>query len=104
MNIFVYVGIASVLITAMAVAIDKYIDNQIETGVQNAVCQSTLDMQNKAIQQSSIDVGALDTYIKNESQIVKDLNAQYGALNANKCKQKIKGVEHAIDVFYNNPP
>ena len=89
-------GIATFAISiagVIGIGINKYIQDSIQKGVQKEVCENMLETQNKAIQAQSIDT--LDNLKKKYDAI---------ALSDTSNKAKLKGVEHAIDVFYANPP
>ena len=63
-----------------------------------------LETQNKAIQAQSIDTATLQAYKENQDVMLDNLKKKYDAISLSDTSNKAKGVEHAIDVFYANPP
>lgn len=102
-------GIATFAISiagVIGIGINKYIQDSIQKGVQKEVCENMLETQNKAIQAQSIDTATLQAYKENQDVMLDNLKKKYDAISLSDTsnKAKLKGVEHAIDVFYANPP
>lgn len=109
MNIKIMFGIIAVIIALagiMGMYVNTYIQDSIQKGVQKEVCENMLETQNKAIQAQSIDTATLQAYKENQDVMLDNLKKKYDAISLSDTsnKAKLKGVEHAIDVFYANPP
>ena len=109
MNIKIMFGIIAVIIALagiMGMYVNRYIQDSIQKGVQKEVCENMLETQNKAIQAQSIDTATLQEYKQKEDVMLDNLKKKYDVISLSDTsnKAKLKGVEHAIDVFYANPP
>ena len=102
-------GIATFAISiagVIGIGINKYIQDSIQKGVQKEVCENMLETQNTAIQAQSLDTVTLQEYKQKEYVMLDNLKKKYDVISLSDTnnKAKLKGVEHAIDVFYANPP
>lgn len=109
MNIKIMFGIIAVIIALagiMGMYVNRYIQDSIQKGVQKEVCENMLETQNKAIQAQSLDTATLQKYKQKEYVMLDNLKKKYDVISLSDTsnKAKLQGVEHAIDVFYANPP
>lgn len=94
------------VIFSLIFGIKAYVKHAILTGSSKVICESTLTNQNEAIQKEALDKAKLEQYNKEAIKQEREVIVKYNTIKLRdvSCEAKLKEIQHALSIFYTNPP
>lgn len=94
------------IIFSLIFGIKAYIQHAIEAESSKAICESALTNQNEAIKKEALDKAKLEQYNKEATKQEKEVIVKYNTIKLKdaSCEAKLKEIQHALSIFYTNPP